>query len=187
LVEIIVKKIKDSYWFVGITAFSGIEILEIDNFLSLVSQALESDLFQVFNADNIAGWEHLYLATINAVKSFQTDSSISNSLPIETMLYASCQDQINRAFQIVGINQRTVNIAITIFSSTKKDILEGGKALEKLFSEENEKVLEMDEKKMERLKSLFDITNRALKTIGDDSKGVTKLIIEKGALIPTTR
>ena len=70
--------------------------------------------FQLFDARLVATWEHLYLAALNALVAFRSKCNISKSLAVETLLYASAQNQIQKATRLFGIKPSSSDIAVLI-------------------------------------------------------------------------
>ncbi len=95
--------IKGSDKAISIGGFRGITVNDVDELLNRLSRATSPAIFQIFDAARIAGWRHLYMAAVNAVGAFESGSPISRGLGIEVLLYASCQDQISRALDVVGV------------------------------------------------------------------------------------
>ncbi len=62
---------------------------------------------QLFDLDRVAGSRHLLLATINAVKSYDSKRRISRSLGMEILLFVSGTRQISEAVKRVGISPET--------------------------------------------------------------------------------
>jgi KEOPS complex subunit Cgi121 len=183
-----VDKIKGYNWFVSIGGFTSSPAGDVEELLSILNEAISPSVFQVFDANFIAGPEHLFFAAVNAVKAFQTSSAISRNLSIEVILYVSCHDQISRALDITGVTPSTNQLALLILAKNKETAEEAFIKASKILGSSDDSVLELDEKKFERIKKKFDISDLELEAVGGLKKeALTKLIVERGALLPLRR
>ncbi len=143
---------------------------------------------QVFDADRVAGWEHLFFATVNAVKAHEAGTAISRSLAIEVLLYVSCQDQISRALEIVGVTPSTERVALLVLD-------DGKEAAEKAFGRapvalgrDDASVLGLDAEKCVRIKETFGVSDSEIEAVGgSELDALTRLVVERGALLPLRR
>jgi tRNA threonylcarbamoyladenosine modification (KEOPS) complex Cgi121 subunit len=180
--------VKGSDWAVSIGGFRGASIGDIDSFLERMGEAVAPALFQVFDADRVAGWEHMFFAAVNAVKAHEAGAAISRSLAIEVLLYASCQDQISRALEIVGVTPSTERVALLVLA-------DGKEAAEKAFGRapvalgrDDASVLGLDAEKSVRIKETFGVSDAEIEAVGgSESDALTRLLVERGALLPLRR
>jgi tRNA threonylcarbamoyladenosine modification (KEOPS) complex Cgi121 subunit len=180
-----ILKIKDSTWTMSIGGFNNVTIGFIEDFLSNLETMIKPCLFQVFDADSVAGWQHLYISTVNAVKAFERGYAISRRIAIEALLYASCQDQISMALKVMGISSSTKKIALLILATKKQAVKEAFAKVEKTLGFPDDSVLEINENKFHKLKDRFGIGDLEFSTIGGSSyDALTRLILERGALLP---
>jgi tRNA threonylcarbamoyladenosine modification (KEOPS) complex Cgi121 subunit len=182
------EEIEGSEWFVSIGGFREISVADVDDLLSSVRGATKPALFQLFDADRVAGWRHLYYAAVNAVKAFDGGTAVSRSLEMEVLLYASCQDQISQAFEVIGISPTTERVGLVVLA---RDADEAGEAFARIsgvLGRADESVLEMDEAKFEGVKSVFGVSDIELEAVGGPRKeALTWLVVERGALLPLRR
>lgn len=158
----------------------------MDVFLSDLDDLIRPYPFQVFNANRVAGWEHLYHAAINAIKAHQTCSMISNSISIEVILYASCQDQIFKAFRIMGIRPGLDRVALVIFASNRDEALDAYRMAELRIGARDDSVMKITDRKFEELVRVFGVTEEELVSLNDVRReSLRDIIIEKGALLAT--
>ncbi len=180
--------IKGSDWAVSIGGFRDTSIGDIDGFLERMGEAVAPALFQVFDADRVAGWEHLFFAAVNAVKAYEAGTAISRSLAIEVLLYVSCQDQISRALDLVGVTPSTERVALLVLA-------DGKEAAEKAFGRasvalgiEDDSVLGLDAEKCVRIKETFGVSDSELEAVGgSELDALMRLLVERGALLPLRR
>jgi KEOPS complex subunit Cgi121 len=181
-------KIKDSKWTVLVGGFSGLDVESVDDLLKQVGEEVSPCIFQLFDADRVAGWEHLYFAAVNAVKAFESGASFSKSMALEILLYASCQDQITRAFDIIGLAQYTRRAALLVMGQSDEEAEHAFERASKILGAADDSVLSVGDEKLELLRRTYSISDTELDTIGGDRKeALTRLIIERGALLAVHR
>jgi tRNA threonylcarbamoyladenosine modification (KEOPS) complex Cgi121 subunit len=178
------SKINGSNWIVSIGGFIIDSFLDIDDLLSKLHNVVSPNIFQIFDADRIAGWRHIFMAVVNAVTAFESESAISRSIGIEIILYASCQDQISKALEIAGARPSTKQIVLVVlgknFDETEKAFIKASSIL----GIPDDTVLNLNKVKIVDIMNIFEITESQINTIGGDSKeALSSLLIEKGALI----
>ena len=127
---------------------------QIDN---IRNSCCDVGIIQLMNADAIAGKEHLQHGTIHAINAFKRGENLANDLGIEVLLRTSGQRQISKAFDILGLKEGKMNIAVVLIDCPDYFVDE----LSCIF-ERNDAVLEADES---ILKNLYDIPENELKTI----------------------
>ena len=180
--------IKGSDKAASIGGFRGVTVNNVDELLSSLSRATSPAVFQIFDATRIAGWRHLYMAAVNAVGAFESGSSISRGLGIEVLLYASCQDQISRALDVVGVGTGTEKLALVVLGNGPG---EAGAAFGKaagILGEVDDSVLGLDDKKFLEIAKVFGVSENELEAVGGErEKAFTSLLVEKGALLPLRR
>ena len=180
--------IKGSEWFVCIGGFRGVAIGDVDAFLERLKTASSSSIIQALDARHVAGWEHLFFAAVNAVRALGSKRGLAKNLGIETLLYASCQDQISTALQILGVSPETEELALIVFSKDERDAGSSFKDAAEFIGSEDDRVLEVTEDKIRVLKRIFGISDLELETRGGESpEALTSLIIERGALLAARR
>lgn len=182
------RKVTDSVFNIAIAGTRGVEVLDVDAKLDDVRQLTMNVAFQLFDADKVAGWRHLFHAAVNAIHAVQNDSAISKSVEVETLLYASCQDQISKAFTMMGLNQQVKNVGILVISEDLSEAERLAMEIAQHLGSPDDKTLEITAKKFDKLKNLFEVSNEALTTVDSDPyEALTSLIVEKGALLPLHR
>ncbi len=183
-----IKPISEFQKYVGITGFRNIKIRETDNFLKKINKEKPNNLeVQVFNADLIATWQHLYFAAVNALTAFSNRDNMSKTLAMETMLYASAQRQIRKATEKLGIKRNTANVAVLVIGDKPEKMKHFlTKISELIEAEENETVLELTDEKTEKIQEAFAISDREIETIikkGNRREALTNLVVEEMALL----
>lgn len=180
--------VKDSPWHIYIGGFRTKSIGDVDTLIKEVGETTSPHIAQLFDADRVAGWEHLYLAAANAVRAFQSGYNIARSLAVEILLYVSCRDQIVEAIELVGISPETERIALLILTEDEEEGLKAYERASKLLGEEDDFILQVNERKMRRLMELYSISEEELEAVGEPrARALTLLLVERGALIPALR
>ncbi|MBN1683371.1 hypothetical protein JW865_07455 [Candidatus Bathyarchaeota archaeon] len=180
--------IKDSKWWVTIGGFRTKKFNDIQKFLSEVSEEIKPCIFQFFDAKNVGGWEHLFMSAVNAVNAFDEGENVSKSIPLETLLYASCNDQISKALEIMGIKKDTRDLALIIFADKQNISEQAFKNVVKIIGKEDDSVLDVYSEKYKRLKTLFNVSDLEIEALGEQSvENLINLIIERGSLLRLKR
>lgn len=183
-----IARVKGSDWSVYIGGFKGVVVGDVDGLLGRVGETVSPHIFQLFDADRVAGWEHLYLAAVNAVKAFEAGVAVSKSLAIEVLLYASCQDQIARAFAILGISPSTERVALLLMVDSPELAEPAFERASRLLGDEDDSVLRVDAEKFKELRLVYSVSNLELEAVGGKRRAaLARLLIEKGALLPVRR
>jgi len=187
------KRIEEFDKFVSVIGFRNVKIINVNQFMENIRGAAKPALVQVFDADRVAGFEHLFFATLNALRAFSQKNNISETVDVECLLYASGQRQIRKAIEMIGVSSDTSNVAVLILADDKLKIQDGEKGVNGLINGlRDDQVLEVrSEEKICKLKEIFNVTELELRSLSDgkksDYKMITKLIIERGALLATSR
>ncbi len=100
-------RISESKLNVTITGARGVSIPDINETLKGLDVIADGVLYQLFDAGKIAGPNHIYYAAANADYALRNGLNISNNLNVETLLYAACENQINKAIRLIGVSQKT--------------------------------------------------------------------------------
>ena len=187
-----IRKLEEFGRYVAIAGFRNAEIKDVNAFFNLVRKKAADAEIQIFDANLIAGWEHLYFAALNALNAFESKLNFSNSLAMETLLYASAQRQISKAIDLLGIKPESPQIAVLVIAKTLKEASSALETVSKLVSgERDDSILELTEGKIESIRRLFDISDLELESKlerkGLEKEALVGLVIEHVALLATQR
>ena len=187
-----IKKLEDFNVCVAIVGFRNVKIMDVKGFFNLVRKRVKGAHVQFFDATLIAGWEHLYFASLNALNAFKSKQNISNSLAVEALLFASAQRQISKAVEMLGIRPESSQVAVLIIAETRLKATAALEIISKTISGEcDDSTLELTDKKIEGIKRLFDISDLELKAKlrkeGLEREALIDLVIEHAALLATQR
>jgi KEOPS complex subunit Cgi121 len=174
---------------ITVIGFRNVQIKNVNSFLIQFRKEKGADV-QFFDAKQVAGSQHLYFAAVNALNAFGKGSNVSNSLAVETLLYASAQRQITKAVEILGIKLDSSEVAVLIIAKNKRENDACTSLVAKAIpGERDDTVLELTNKKIKTIKKLFKISSlefeAKLKREGLEKEALTDLIIERVALLAT--
>jgi tRNA threonylcarbamoyladenosine modification (KEOPS) complex Cgi121 subunit len=178
---------------IAITSFRGVEISNIEEFFRSVHREKSPNVgIEFFDAAAIATWQHLYFAALNALTAFENNNNISNSLAMETLLYASAQHQISNAMNLVGISPDSREIAVLIIGEDSDAVNSALKTVSKLFAaESDDSVLDLVYSKGKKIKEIFGISDTEIEAVTKDTgleeESLVNLVIELMALLATQR
>jgi tRNA threonylcarbamoyladenosine modification (KEOPS) complex Cgi121 subunit len=185
----VLKKLEEFGKFVGITGFRGVKVGDARTFVDSVCQELPTNVeVQLFDADLVASWEHLYFAALNALTAFRNKRNLSKSLAVEAALYASSQRQIRKALDFIGVKVESVNVAVLVFGEDAGSVEMGLSAVASHVSAvQDEGVLELSEAKIRRIRAAFEVSDTELQAASnrDPKNALVDLIIERSALLST--
>jgi tRNA threonylcarbamoyladenosine modification (KEOPS) complex Cgi121 subunit len=187
----VLKQIEEFGKHVEIAGFRNVKIKNVEEFLKVTRKVRPTVDIQFFDAHLVATWEHLYFATLNALKAFRNGESISKSLAMETMLYASAQRQIRKATELIGIKQTTPSVAVLIIGEKPEGVKSAFSAISmSIGGVVDDVVLQLSREKVRRIRRAFGITERELQTAmrkNDSGRALVNLVIERVALLATQR
>lgn len=172
---------------------TGFKVNPIDapeELLRLINREKPSNIeTQVFDAEGIATWEHLYFAVLNALMAFKTKSNFSRSLAMETILYASGHRQIRKATEILGVKTGSAKIAAVLIGENAESLESTlSQILNTIGAQRDETVLELTEAKAANIRRIFRISDGELGSVMkgcETKKALTNLVIERMALLIT--
>ena len=156
------------------------DIQDIDILLEKVGNFAQNNnvIIQLFDADMIYGKNHLISAFEHAKRAMDRKTNTTNSLEMETLLYASGERQLKLAIPKMGIKNGKTNIAFVLINQKAKipDNL-ADEMLKFLNLKQDDEVLEGDEITLKK----FGITENEIKTVKKAKYG--HIILEKVAMV----
>ncbi|MFB0543653.1 MAG: KEOPS complex subunit Cgi121 [Candidatus Bathyarchaeia archaeon] len=185
-----VERIEEYGRCLGIAGFREAQITGVPTFLEAVREKIGHHVFQLLNADHVAGWEHLYFAALNALKAFQDGGNIAERLDIEILLYSSCQDQIVKAFTLIGVTPQTSRVALLTLAESEEAATAAIRRATPLLGVPDDSVLEVNGEKIQRLREVFSISDEELEAVaepGEERSALKSLLIERCALLAIHR
>jgi len=178
--------------YLAMAGFKNVKIVNIDKFFADVKEKTGNACVQFFDAALIAGWNHLRFAALNSLNAFRNKLNISNSLTMETLLYASAQHQIKDAVKLLGIKPNSSLVAVLLIAETQEQASSILESVSKLLQgEQDDSVVEVSNEKVDGLKRLFQISEVELEAKterkGAEKEALLDLVIEHMALLATER
>jgi len=138
---------------------------------------------QAFDASSIAGKEHLVHAARLALIAHAAKRGFASSLNIEAICWAAAERQIARAFEKVGIQKGSRDLAILDLGDSrarvKRTLID---ICRELGIERDDGVLELTRQKVPKLCKVFSISKDELKIAP-----IQKLVLERVALLALGR
>jgi tRNA threonylcarbamoyladenosine modification (KEOPS) complex Cgi121 subunit len=184
------KPLEEYGRYVEISGFRNVAIGEAKAFVGVVCKDLPGGVeVQLFDAELVATWEHLYFAALNALMAFQNKRNVSKSLAVEMALYASAKRQIKKAIEFIGVKSGSGNIAVVVLGADVASVEAGLRAVaQRLGAVHNDGVLGLSEAKVRRIREAFDVSDAELKAVSscDDAEAaLVALVVERVALLST--
>ncbi|HDM88625.1 hypothetical protein DRO64_05050 [Candidatus Bathyarchaeota archaeon] len=180
----IIKKIME--WHVIFMGFKNVKISNLNSFLDEIKDAASDCQVQVFDADRIAGFDHLYFSVLNALNSFESGNRISESPAMEIMLYASGQHQIRKAIDMLGVKPDSSRMIVVLLAKNKEEGIQAASRIsESDRGEPDDGVIELTDEKFELIKALFRVSDEEIEAAfrGSEKKALTSILIERSALL----
>ncbi len=169
-----------------ITGARDAKVNDINETIGILDELADETKYQLFDAEKVAGDNHIYYAAANADYAMRNGLNISNNLNVETLLYAACENQINKAIKFLGVSKTTETLAVAILSEKDETML--AKKIAANLGTVDDSVLDITPEKYESIKELYEITETAIETVGSErNEALTSLIAEKGALLSLRR
>jgi tRNA threonylcarbamoyladenosine modification (KEOPS) complex Cgi121 subunit len=184
----VIERLEDFDQYLVVAGFKNVKIANIDKFFADVKERTGNACVQFFDATLIAGRNHLRFAALNSLNAFKNRLNISNSLAMETLLYASAQHQIKDAVKLLGVKLKSSPVAVLVLAETQNQassILESVSGL--LQGERDDSVVEFSNEKVDGLRRLFRISEVELEAKtereGAQKQALLDLVIEHMALL----
>jgi KEOPS complex subunit Cgi121 len=173
---------------VVLEGFKNVKLADTQKLIEKVKAQINDCCIQLFDPSLIAGFDHLYFATLNALKAFDSKRNISKDLAVEVLLYASGQHQISKAIQLLGIKPDSREVAVLAITETYEKATEAMDKVSNLLKGERcNEIFKLTEKKIPKIKSAFNIKKEEIGAAKRKSEGqaVLSLLIERAALLAT--
>ena len=174
-----------------ITAIEHVRVGHVERFVDKLRRKSSDTEVQVLRPDRVAGAEHLFFASLNALKAFKQKTNLCKGLPMEILLFASAQRQIKNAIEEFGLKKKQSKLALVAVSNDMgklKNLLRMVLSLTE--GKENEGVLNTWSKtRIEALKKAYGIPERELAATTSTRTSVERAlknsIIERMAILAT--
>ena len=174
-----------------ITAIKHVKVGKVEEFLEELRRKSPATEVQVLRPDRVAGAEHLFFASLNALNAFKQKTNLCKGLPMEILLFASAQRQIKNAIEELGLKHSPSKLALVALSNDRRkleNLLQIVLSLTK--GKENEGFLDTwSKRKIEALKKVYGISDRELAATTSAKTSIEKAlknsIVERMAILAT--
>jgi len=188
----VIEKLEGFDQYLVVAGFRNIKIVNIDKFFASVKKKTVNACVQFFDATLIAGPDHLRFAALNSLNAFRNKLNISNSLAMETLLYASAQHQIKDAVKLLGIKPKSSRVVVLVIAQTQNQASSILESVSKLLrGVRDDSVIEFSNEKVGGIKGMFQISELELEAKtereGAQNEALLDLIIERMALLVAER
>jgi KEOPS complex subunit Cgi121 len=186
-----IAKLEECGKYLMIYPFHVNEPLDVNNLLEHLRGVSANLDVQVIDLDRVAGRKHLYLAALNAVCAFERRTNISKTVAVEFLLYLSGQKQISDAIKIMGLDEKTKEVAVIAIGENEESIRRFVERLPSITNAMSDDALvdRWSTEKTEILLSIFGIHKKELQAMSGKKapreETIQKLILERVALLST--
>ncbi|MGB6679808.1 MAG: KEOPS complex subunit Cgi121 [Candidatus Bathyarchaeia archaeon] len=163
--------------------------IKYDDLMQILERKSSNVIIQLLDGDRVLGRDHIIFAVLNALKGKKNNKMISEDLPMEILVYASAQRQINKSIEILGVKKNSHRVVLVALSKSEKklyDLLESISKMQDL-SIDNSSFNMWNGEMAETIKIIFKISNSEFESVKrknySDKKIFEELIIEKMALL----
>ncbi len=176
-----------------VVGFDRVRISDPESVLKQLRSSVPDAQVQLFRADLIAGREHLSFAARNALQSFEGTSRKSKSLAVEFLLFVSCQRQISKAIELLGVSSSDRRVVLAALSESKSALEKLEEvARSKIHGDRDDGLMEISSKaKAEWLRRVYGITaiESDASRLGDEPEleVLKRLVIERSSLVAIDR
>lgn len=119
---------------------------------------------QILDSRLIVDDGHILSAVQNAIYAHRGDYQKSRTLDVEIAVYASGQRQISRAFDLVGVSERTRHPVIIVIGSSQSEVRKSLLAVITRLGTPLENAFQPDKKRLQDIIHTFDISESELST-----------------------
>ncbi|WP_455368234.1 KEOPS complex subunit Cgi121 [[Eubacterium] cellulosolvens] len=163
--------------------------INYDELMQTLKRKSSDVMIQLFDSNLILGYDHILFSVLNALKGKKNNKMISEDLPMEILVYASAQRQINKSIEMLGVRKDSRRIVLIALSKSEKRLYDLRDLISKMQDPYiDDSLFNMWNSEMARtIKTMFKISNSEVKSVKrknySDRKIFEELIIEKMALL----
>jgi tRNA threonylcarbamoyladenosine modification (KEOPS) complex Cgi121 subunit len=177
----------DHYFLLSL-GFSSARITDPEKTLHQLRSVSREIQVQLLKAGLVAGPEHLRFAARNALHSFKGKSPKSKSLAVEYLLFISCQRQILKAINFLGVEPSDNQVVLVALSESKEALHELEKASKSLLGDSQDALIEIGSgRKLIELQHSYGVSRTEMEAArfqGEtDDQVLKRLIVERSALL----
>jgi len=175
-------------WISGFTA----KPKDLDTVVQAIREKCADVSVQFVDMNKVPGSRYLFLATLNALKSFHS-KPISKSLGMEMLLYIAANRQISEAVRLVGITPTSETIAVALVGRSEQDVSAAAELLSRIIGQQgSDKLVDSwSSERIRNVRAIFEIGSKELRaTLRENetkTQAVERLAIERSALLTIRR
>lgn len=164
----------------------------IDDILAKVKSLCRDVDVQLLSPRCLAGFDHIYFASLNALKAFKQGRNISRSPAMELAVYASAQRQIEKAIRYLGVKNSEGSVVIVALGPDKERVTSCVEAVAAMMGGRvQDSVIDITgNEKLEYVKRFFGITDAEVEAVRrhgeEEVKVVERLVVERMAVLSAT-
>ncbi len=183
-----IVELKGYGFYLGVLTVREIYVENPELLVRKVREDLSDLNVQILNAENIAGFKHVLVSVLTALEAFNCKLNIAKSIPMEVLVRASTQRQINEALGILGVKRGLCNVAFIIIGEKINRVKEALNDLMECYRNHVDIRL-LEEDRSDRIMEIYGISEENVKSEVEYSKcrweAVKNLVAEKVALTLT--
>ena len=163
--------------------------IQYDELIQTLEQKSSNVIIQLLNGNHVLGQDHILFAVLNALKGKKNNKMISENLPMEILVYASAQRQINKSIEISGVKKNSRRIVLVALSNDEMNLHNLLNSISKMqeLSTDNSLFNLWNREMAETIKTIYKISDSEFESIKrtkySEKKIFEELIIEKMALL----
>jgi tRNA threonylcarbamoyladenosine modification (KEOPS) complex Cgi121 subunit len=96
--------------------------IEYNELIQTLERKSSDVVIQLLDGNRVLGRDHILFAVLNALKGKKNNKMISENLPMEILVYASAQRQINKSIEISGVRKNSRRIVLVALSNSEKNL-----------------------------------------------------------------
>jgi len=165
-----------------VEGFRNVKLENTQKLVAEVKTQAADCCIQLLDPSLVAGFDHLFFASLNALKAFEAERNISKDLGVEVLLYASGQHQISKAIRLLGIKSDFKEVAVLVIAETHDKAKEAmDKVSNLLKGEQHGGVIELTETKVPKIMSAFNIGKEEVEAVKRTSESQQSLTLSSNA------
>jgi tRNA threonylcarbamoyladenosine modification (KEOPS) complex Cgi121 subunit len=171
-------------WISGFTAKPN----DLDSVVHAIQEKYPDVSVQFADMMKVPGSRYIFLATLNALKSFHS-KPISKSLGMEILLYIAANRQISEAIRLVGITPTSEKITAILVGKTEQEATRAADLLSGIIGQKGSDILidSWSNERIRNVRAIFEIGSKELKaTLRENetkTQAVERLAMERSALL----
>ncbi len=140
----------------------GIDSARISDVREVMAHLSRMGKFQLMDGRYILGEDHVRFACFEALRSFQNQSNVTNSLSMEVLVKAACTTQITEAIKTLGVKEGLEEVVLVGFDV---DAETAGRAVQLLGGQVSGRLFLPTAQKRKRIREAFDLTEPVEKAL----------------------